>query len=89
MTHLEIIAIMALISLGAHRAMGEGMVLEWWYDALTVLPVWLQKPMGYCPRCMVSFWGIPAVVVMGYDVPWVMWPVYLLAACGLQEAIDK
>jgi hypothetical protein len=35
MQHLQIIAVMALVPLGAWTAMGEGMVMEWWYRLVT------------------------------------------------------
>ena len=80
---------MALVSLGAHVAMGEGMILEWWHRLCDRFPPFLAKPLGYCPRCMVSAWGIPAALITFPDLtPWLL-PVYLLAAVGLQEAIDR
>jgi hypothetical protein len=80
---------MALAPLGAWVAMGEGMVLEWWAKMLSNLPTLLQKPLATCPRCMVSAWGIPAALLTFPDLnPWLL-PVYLLAACGLQEAVHR
>ena len=89
MDHLAIIAVMALVPLGAHVAMGEGMVLQWWWNALNSLPAFLAKPLGHCPRCMVSAWGIPAALLAFPDLNLWLLPVYLLAACGLQEAVDR
>ena len=80
---------MALVPLGAHVAMGEGMVLHWWWKAMQALPPILAKPLGTCPRCMVSAWGIPAALLTFPDLNLWLLPVYLLAACGLQEAIDR
>jgi hypothetical protein len=90
MHHIEIIAVMALVPLGAWIAMGDGMVLEWWsrFVSDSFLP-WFAKPLATCPRCMVSAWGIPAALLTFPDLnPWLL-PVYLLAACGLQEAIHR
>jgi hypothetical protein len=111
MEHLEIIAVMALVPLGAFVAMGEGMVLDWWYkwlsDGVTIqehvtetgelvkdefvpnIPTWISKPLATCPRCMVSAWGIPAALLTFPDLNLWLLPVYLLAACGLQEAVHR
>jgi hypothetical protein len=114
MQHLEIIAVIALVPLGAWIAMGEGMVLEWWAKLWTATtttrefytnaegidvvvkeetkndyPLWLHKPLATCPRCMVSAWGIPAALLTFPDMNLWLLPVYLLAACGLQEAIHR
>ena len=116
MQHLEIIAVMALVPLGAFVAMGEGRVLEWWakfwartgkamvtrtgedeqgawmeheYVQVHVFPSWLRKPLAACPRCMVSAWGIPAALLAFPDLNLWLLPVYILAACGLQEAIHQ
>lgn len=89
MDHLAIIVLMALVPLGAHVAMGEGMVLEWWYRLCDRLPPFLAKPLGRCPRCMVSAWGIPAALLTFPDINLWLLPVYVLAAVGLQEAIDR
>jgi hypothetical protein len=108
MDHLEVIAVMALVPLGAWVAMGQGMVLEWWakfwgrmreenypgwneeLDGRTnVFPAWIRKPIYECPRCMVSAWGIPAALLTFPDLNLWLLPVYLLAACGLQEAIHR
>jgi hypothetical protein len=90
MEHLVIIAVMALVPMGAWLAMSEGMVLGWMYNFLDwLLPPILAKPLVTCKRCMCSAWGIPSafLVVPNLD-PWLL-PVYLLAAVGLQEAIDR
>jgi len=90
MQHLEIIAVMALVPLGAWVAMGEGMVLERWAKFITanVPPFW-TKPLATCARCMVSAWGIPAALLTFPDLnPWLL-PIYILAAVGLQEAIHR
>jgi hypothetical protein len=114
MQHLEIVAVMALVPLGAWMAMGEGMILELWSKLWTATtttrhfytnaegidvvvkeettndyPLWLQKPLATCPRCMVSAWGIPAALLTFPDLNLWLLPVYLLAACGLQEAIHR
>jgi hypothetical protein len=89
MDHLEIIAVMALVPLGAWVAMGQGMVLEWWAKLVSTLPAFFQKPLATCPRCMVSAWGIPAALLTFPDLNLWLLPVYLLAACGIQEAIHR
>lgn len=93
--HLVNIAAMSLTALGAHVAMGEGMVLAPLHNAMERLhlPVWVRKPLTLCPRCMVSVWGTAALLVLGWrpSAPHdlAMWAVYALCAVGLQEAIDK
>jgi hypothetical protein len=88
--HLEIIAVIALVPLGAWIAMGEGMVLEWWSRFVSDnFLTWFAKPLATCPRCMVSAWGIPAALLTFPDLNLWLLPVYLLAACGLQEAIHR
>jgi hypothetical protein len=89
MQHLIIIGVMAVVPLGAWVAMGEGMVLDWWAKLVSTLPTFLQKPLATCPRCMVSAWGIPAALFTFPDLNLWLLPVYLLAACGLQEAIHR
>jgi len=90
MQHIEIIAVMALVPLGAFVAMGEGMVLEWWSKLVEkqVGDFW-SKPLAACPRCMVSAWGIPAALLAFPDMNLWLLPVYILAACGLQEAVHQ
>lgn len=89
MDHLAIVAVMALVPLGAWVAMGEGMALHWLYKIIERLPKWVNKPLGTCPRCMCSAWGIPAALVTFADLnPWLL-PLYLFAAVGLQEAVHK
>lgn len=87
--HLSIIAVMALVPLGAWVAMGEGMVLEWLHKLLVKLPPFVAKPFATCSRCMVSVWGIPAALVTFPDLNILLLPVYMLAACGLQYVIDR
>ena len=89
MQHLEIVAVMALVPLGAWIAMGDGMVMEWWSKAFSKLPDIISKPLATCPRCMVSAWGIPAALLAFPELNLWLLPVYLLAACGLQEAIHR
>ena len=82
-------ALIALVALGAHRAMGEGMILAWWYDWWAKRPAWIAKPMATCPRCMVSAWGIPAALLTFGDINLLALPAYLLAAVAVQELIDR
>lgn len=89
MEHIEIIAVMALVPLGAWTAMGEGMVLEWVPRVCRHMPVWIQKPLTSCPRCMVSAWGIPAALLVFPDLNLWLLPVYMLGACGLQELLHR
>jgi hypothetical protein len=88
--HLSIIAVMALVPLGAWIAMGEGMVLEKLHTFIVkhVTPFW-AKPLCDCARCMTSAWGIPAVLLTFPDLNLWLLPVYILAAVGLQEAIHR
>ena len=88
MHHLLAPLLMALVALGAHRAMGEGMILARWYDWWAARGWWISKPMATCPRCMVSAWGIPALwLTFGLD-PLTVVP-YLLAAVGIQDLIER
>lgn len=52
-------------------------------------PTWLQKPLATCPRCMVSAWGTPAALLLFPDLNLWLLPVYMLAACGLQEMMHR
>jgi hypothetical protein len=56
MNHLEIIAVMALVPLGAWVAMGEGMVLEWWSKFWAWLPDAIM-PKGFDPS-WTAFWMV-------------------------------
>ena len=89
MDHACIVALMALVPIGGSVAMGEGMILHFLARAASSLPPWMRKPLYACPRCMVSAWGIPsAFLVFPHLNPWLL-PVYLLAAVGLQDVIDR
>lgn len=52
-------------------------------------PPWITKPLAECPRCMVSAWGIPAVLWTFPDLNLWLLPVYMLAAAGLQELLQR
>ena len=43
----------------------------------------------WCERCMVSVWGTPAILLLGFRPDWYLLPVYWLAATGLQEMFDR
>ena len=89
-THLIIPAIMALVALGARFAMLDGNILRPIGKAVEKLPfVYLRKPFGTCERCMVSVWGTPAILLLGFRPDWYLLPVYWLAATGLQEMFDR
>lgn len=83
------ILVMALVPLGAWVAMGEGMVLEWVPGVCRNMPVWIQKPLTSCPRCMVSAWGVPTALLVFPDLNLWLLPVYMLGACGLQELLHR
>lgn len=88
--HLINIAVMALVPLGIWVAMGEGMVLHWFYLLAERLPPTLGKPFATCARCMVTGWGVPAVLLLnGGDVSILALLAYIPAAVGLQELIDR
>lgn len=90
MTHIETIVIMSLAALGVWTAMGEGMVLEFVRKFLEAyFPAFLHKPLATCPRCMVTIYGTSAVLLLGYTFAPLMWPVYLVAAVGLQEMLHR
>jgi hypothetical protein len=90
MEHLINIAVMCLVPLGIKVAMGEGMILEWLYKLVEKLPPLLAKPLGACPRCMVTFWGVPAIFFLNSgDVSILAVLAYIPAAVGLQELIDR
>jgi hypothetical protein len=90
MDHAINIAVMALVPLGIWVAMGEGMVLEWWHKLAAKMPPMLGKPLGTCTRCMVTGWGVPAVLLLnGGDVSILALLAYIPAAVGLQELIDR
>jgi hypothetical protein len=90
MEHAINIAVMALVPLGVWVAMGEGMVLEWLHKLTLKLPIAIGKPLGTCARCMVTGWGVPAVLFLNAgDVPILALLAYIPAAVGLQELIDR
>jgi len=76
MNHLAAIAIMSLASIGMWTAMGEGMILEWFRKlvegdkgfasaAKNGVPIWAQKMLATCPRCMVTLFGTFILAVIG------------------------
>jgi hypothetical protein len=55
-----------------------------------VMPQRLQKPFATCTRCMVTGWGVPAVLLLNAgDVSILALLAYIPAAVGLQELIDR
>ena len=90
MEHAINIAVMALVPLGIWVATGEGMVMEWMHKLVSRLPPMLAKPLATCPRCMVTGWGVPAVLLLNAgDVSILALLAYIPAAVGLQELIDR
>ena len=90
MEHAINIAVMALVPIGVWVAMGEGMVLEWLHKLTLKLPIAIGKPLGTCVRCMVTGWGVPAVLLLNAgDVHILALLAYIPAAVGLQELIDR
>ena len=97
-------AIVGLAALGAYRATRPAMALGFvgkFTEAMATqvlkrpsrwarLQVWLAKPLGTCPRCMVSTWGLASLWAVGQ---WPPDPVHLvpvlLIGCGLQEWLDQ
>lgn len=64
-SHLTIIAVMALVALGARFAMLDGHILGWVGKRVEKMEdAYLRKPIGTCERCMVSLWGTAAVVCL-------------------------
>lgn len=90
MSHLAIIAVMAMVAQGAYASMQEGMVLHPVGRLLARLPLWLHKPTHTCPVCMVSGWGLPAIAYTQYfsgePITLALVPIYLLAAAGINWA---
>lgn len=91
MTHAIIVSIMALAALGVWTAMGEGMILEPVRKLVEggKNPLWSKKMLASCPRCMVTIYGSAAVLALGFTFPLWCWPVYLVAAVGLQEMLHR
>ena len=89
MMHLAAILIMALTAWGAFQSMADGMILAPLRRLLERLPLWAQKPLTACPYCMVSVWGTAAVLLTcGFPHP-IAWPIYALAAVGLQDLLNR
>ena len=81
---------MAFVALGARYAMLENNILGPLGRAVEKLPsAYLRKPLGTCERCMVSVWGTPAILLLGFRPDWYLFPVYWLAAVGIQEMFDN
>jgi hypothetical protein len=90
MTHAIIITIMALAALGVWTAMGQGMILHRYHVwASTHLPAWAFFMTAECSRCMVTIYGTSAALALGFTFPLWYWPVYLVAAVGLQEMLHR
>ena len=90
MDHIAYIFIMAFVAQGAYAAMQDGMILAAIGRLLSRLPLWMHKPTHTCSVCMVSIWGIPALLYVawatGASVDLLILPVYLLASAGLNWA---
>jgi len=89
MEHLTAIIIMALTAVGVFQSMADGMVLAPLRRVLERLPLWAHKPLLACPYCMVSVWGTAAVLLTCGFPHWWAWPVYALAAVGLQDLFNR
>lgn len=89
MMHLAAILIMALTALGAFQSMADGMILAPLRRVLERGPALLSKPLYACPYCMVSIWGTVGVLLTtGFPHP-IAWPIYALAAVGLQDLLNR
>ena len=90
MNHLIAIVVIALFAQGVFTSMGQGMILEPVKNFLArfITGKWAH-PFYDCPRCMVSVWGIPALIVTMFAPWWVCIPIYALCAVGLQELLQR
>ena len=72
MTHpIELLGhavVMAAFALGMWVAIGPGMIFGVFSRLADRLSPWIAKPLATCPRCMCSFWGIVALLLLGADV---------------------
>lgn len=80
------LSIAALVIIGVWTLFRKEMLLgeigEWCYKHL---PQMLYKPFIGCPPCMASAHGTAIWFYLGGD--WAMWPVFLLALCGVMKLL--
>ena len=61
--------------------------------SVPVIPLFWQKPIATCPRCMVTIYGTAAAILIGVlpldFAHLIAWPVYILCAVGLQELLSR
>lgn len=87
--HLFWVIIMALTAMGMWVAMGDDMILAFWGRWVNRLPKALSYPLGKCPRCMVTLFGTAGALALGWQFDLVHWLVYIPAAVGLQELLQR
>lgn len=77
----------ALVILGIWTLFRKEMLLGWVAERLgeRLHDEWL-KPFYLCPPCMSSIWGTLIWFSLGGEFS-IMWPIYLLALCGLLKLI--
>ncbi len=82
--------IVALFALGMWFTFGEGEIFHTWYKVVTkYLPVWAQKPLATCPRCMCSVFGAVAICWVYFIPDPFVWLICIPCAVGLQEMMHR
>lgn len=79
---LSTIVTVALCLWGVSALFDEGMILgkagEW---MVKKFPLYISKPLFFCPACMAGIWGTAFSVYSGYDIQ--EWITLVFGVCGL------
>lgn len=81
--------IVATFAKGMWYTFGDGEVFSFWGKFIQRLPAWMKAPLGYCPRCMCSAFGIIAIAWLVFIPAPYVWIIALPCAIGIQEMIDR
>lgn len=76
------IFILALFCNGMYQTFEEGMIFHAWGRLLQKMPAFVGKPLGLCPYCMASVYGLVGHFILwaaGYAAPHLLLLVILPA----------
>lgn len=86
---IEGIALISTFALGMWYTFGKDEVFAFWGQWIEVLPAWMSKPIGTCPRCMCGAFGIIALSWWMFAPQPLQYLVLLPCAIGAQEMLHR
>ena len=87
-TIFEYMILNCLAVIGFHYAAQEGMILG--FIRTINFSKWIAMPLYDCPTCMASIHSFYIFIPLNlfFDVPLILWPVYVLALAGMNTMVD-